>query len=81
MTKKIEQIIVNAQTVEWDKEKISFEEVVKIAFPNVNENQMAIYIVTYSEWPKQNPKWHISLGEKVHVENNMEFTCTSTSQS
>ncbi|EKD44152.1 MAG: hypothetical protein ACD_71C00222G0011 [uncultured bacterium (gcode 4)] len=81
MAKKKLQIIINGQSIEWDNEKISFEEVVKIAFPSVKDSEIVLYTVTYHDGPKQNPKGNISSWGKIHTGDQMFFTCTSTSQS
>lgn len=81
MNKRSVSIIVNAQPHEWNEEKISFEEVVKIAFPNIPHNEVLFYTVTYDNGPKQNPKGTLSKKDKVHVQDKMFFTCTRTEQS
>lgn len=81
MNKQSVQIIVNAQPYEWGKEKISFEEIIKLAFPTVIENEIPFYTVTYDNGPKQNLKGTLSKGDKAHTQDKMIFTCTRTEQS
>lgn len=81
MTHKTLQIIINGQSTEWNNTKISFKEVVKIAFPQVQESEIKNYTMTYENGPKQNPQGNMHNGDKVHVKNNMIFLCTITSES
>jgi hypothetical protein len=73
-------IIVNGREKIWNKRQISFEEVVSIAFPNVNYETSA-YTVIYSGGPKQNPKGSMVKGDTVYVTNKMNFNVTATNQS
>jgi hypothetical protein len=73
-------IIVNGREREWKKRQISFEEVVAIAFPNVNYESTA-YTVIYSNGPKQNPKGSMVKGDVVCVTNKMIFNVTATNRS
>jgi hypothetical protein len=73
-------LIVNGREREWKKRKISFEEVVSLAFPNVNYDSTA-YTVTYSGGPKQNPKGSMVKGDIVFIANKMNFNVTATTRS
>jgi len=69
-------LLVNTREREWDKEQISFQEVVQLA-----NKQGSAYTVTYSHGPRQNPKGEMSLGDSVFVKNKMVFTVTPTRES
>lgn len=71
--KKDVTIIVNAQPKEWDKEQISFDQVVKLAFPDVSPHDNKVYYVNYEKGPKQNVEGMMDPGSKVHVQEGMEF--------
>lgn len=73
-------IIVNGREKEWKKQQISFEEVVSLAFPNVNYESSA-YTVMYSAGAKQNLKGSMVKGDTVFVTNKMNFNVTATNRS
>jgi len=74
-------IIVNGTQKQWNEEKISYEQVVKLAFPNDVENSRTAYTVTYDKGPKQNPEGTMIKGDVVYVKNKMRFNVTATNQS
>ncbi|MDD4993813.1 MAG: multiubiquitin domain-containing protein [Paludibacter sp.] len=74
-------IIVNGRPKEWNERKISYEEVVKLAFPNAVENEATVYTVTYANGPKQNEENSMVKGDVVFVKNQMVFNVTATNRS
>ena len=74
-------IIVNTRDKEWSKRKITYEEVVKLAYPNFTENGTMTYTVTYTDGPKQNPEGSLVRGKNVFVTNKMKFNVTATNKS
>ncbi len=73
------EIIVNQSKKKYDKTKISFDEVVRLAMGSYDPNRG--YTVKYSEGPKENPKGLMSKGTEVYVKHNMKFDVASTHQS
>jgi hypothetical protein len=73
-------IIVNATPEVWSNKEISFEEVVGLAFPNVNNNGNMEYSVVYSR-AHGNHEGSLVAGESVKVKNEMEFDVTATNRS
>ena len=73
------EIIVNGSRKKFDKPKITYEEVVILAFGNFDPNRG--YKVKYTDGPYQNPKGMLSQGTEVFVKNNMNFNVASTHQS
>jgi hypothetical protein len=73
------QIIVNGSLKEFSKPKITYEEVVILAFGNYDPNRG--YKVKYTDGPHQNPKGMLSQGTEVFVKNKMNFNVASTHQS
>lgn len=73
------EIIVNQSRKKYDKPKISFDEVVRLAMGSYDPNRG--YTVKYSEGPKENPKGLMSKGTEVFVKHNMKFDVASTHQS
>jgi hypothetical protein len=54
-------IIVNAREQIWDKTQISYDELVMLAYGNVEGNKA--YTITYSNGPKENRKGFIVKGQ------------------
>ena len=79
--KKEIKIIVNARPKEWDKEEISYEEVIKLAFGSYSEDPNIIYSVTYSKGPEGHKEGTLVKGEKVKVKEGMIFNVTQTNKS
>jgi hypothetical protein len=77
--KKEFKIIVNTREKTWDKAKISYEEVVVLAFGSVEEG--VTYTIDYSKGPKQNPEGSLTKGESVEVKDEMIFNVTKTNKS
>ena len=73
------EIIVNGLRKNFNKPKITYEEVVILAFGNYDPNRG--YKVKYTDGPYQNPKGMLSQGTEVFVKNNMIFNVASTHQS
>jgi hypothetical protein len=73
-------IFMNGREREWQKQKITYEEVVKLVFPNVSLETSAL-TVEYSNGPKQNPKGTMSKGDVVFVTNKMNFNVDETGNS
>lgn len=72
---------VNNRDKPWHKREISFEEVVKIAYPNYDSNADKVYTVVYKKGPVQNPEGSMLPGQKVRVKNKMVFNVTETTRS
>lgn len=72
-------IFVNGTPHDYDKEKVSFEEIVELA--HVPTQGAAGFVVKYSNGPRQNPKGLMSPGTEVFVRNKMDFNVRSTHQS
>jgi len=74
------EIIVNGMAKIWNNNLISFDEVIKLAFGNINYNNRA-YTVTYANGPKKNSKGSMVLGDNVHIKSKMNFNATATNKS
>ncbi|MDE2591014.1 MAG: multiubiquitin domain-containing protein [Patescibacteria group bacterium] len=73
------EIIVNAQKRPWNEDKISYSQVVELAFPGHNPKDM--FTVQYSKGPKDNPQGTLAQGQSVEIKNEMIFNVTQTIQS
>lgn len=74
-------IIVNGREKKWDKKKISFQEVVILAFGSYSDKSTMVYTVAYEDGPKQNPEGSMVRGAEVFVRNKMIFHATVTDKS
>ena len=82
LKEKIFNLIVNGTPKKWDREKISFDQVVNLAFngnPSTGPNVM--FTVAYSRGPKENPEGTLSEGQSVFVKSGMVFDVTPTNKS
>ena len=77
-----QEIIVNGPRAKFPGHTISYEEVVRIAFPRPVTNHTEIgYTVVYAHGPEQNPKGILPPGAVVSVKHNMKFDVTPTHKS
>ena len=72
-------VIVNGQRREVEGEQLSYEQVVRLAFPNVDPH--TAYTVTYDKGPKENREGSMDAGDKVRIQNGMVFNVSATSKS
>jgi hypothetical protein len=75
------KIIVNLREREWTKKKISFEELVAIAFPVPPPGQEIVYTITYHSGPPPRPEGTLTTGESVKVRDGMVFNVKFTDKS
>jgi hypothetical protein len=78
---KIECVIVNAREKPWQKDTISFDEVVKLAYGQVSNNPNIIYTITYKRGVPSKPEGSMIKGEVISVKNKMIFNVTPTNRS
>ncbi|MCB1466772.1 MAG: multiubiquitin domain-containing protein [Rhizobiaceae bacterium] len=74
-------IIVNTRPKPWNKKKISFEEVVAIAYPVPPAGQEIVYTVGYFDGPPNRPEGSLTAGESVRVRDQMVFDVKFTDKS
>jgi len=76
-------VIINVAGVNhtWTKPKITFEEVIVLAYGNYNDSPTMVYTVAYEDGPKQNVEGSMIKGSSVFVKNKMIFHATATCQS
>lgn len=74
-------IIVNTRRKEWTKKKISFEELVRIAYPVPPDGQNIVYTVTYFDGPPHHPEGTLTEGKSVKVKDEMVFNVKFTDKS
>lgn len=74
-------IIVNTRRKTVSGRKISFEKVVKLAFPDGPPTPETVYTVAYSNGPHRNPEGKMVSGQTVRIRDGMVFDVTETSRS
>lgn len=74
------EIIVNGRTVETFEKKLSYVEVIIIAFGSYDEAESLDYTVTYSKGQSNN-KGRLLPGKDVPVKKGMVFNATKTTKS
>lgn len=75
------KIIVNGKEITVEVKKLSFEELVKLAFETPPTGTDICFTITYRNGPKQNPDGILGKGEKVRIKNRMIFNVTATDKS
>jgi len=74
-------IIVNAREMQWLQKRISFEQIVVLAFGLVENNNIISYTATYAKGDNIKPEGILVHGDDVKVKNGMRFKVTQTSRS
>jgi hypothetical protein len=74
-------IIVNGQQKTVTTKTVTFEEIVKLAFPNPPSGQNILFTVGYEDGPHANPSGSLLPGGKVKVKDGMIFNVTPTDKS
>lgn len=74
-------IIVNGQKKSAMTKKVSFDEIVKLAFPTPPQGTNILYTVSYEDGPRINPQGSLKEGQSVFVKNWMIFNVTATDKS
>ncbi len=75
------KIIVNAREKKWEKKKISYDQVVKLAYSVPPTGRCIVYTVTYYNGPRANPEGTMLNGDKVKVKDGMVFNVQYTDKS
>ena len=74
-------IIVNGQKKTVITKTVTFDEIVKLAFPTPPSGANILYTVSYEDGPKVNPQGSMKEGQTVKVKNGMIFNVTATDKS
>ncbi len=74
-------IIVNGTNKVWYERRISFRDVVVLAFGTYVENDRMYYTVTYKRGVHQKPEGSMVDGDYVNINPNMIFNVTTTDKS
>jgi Multiubiquitin len=74
-------VVVNAELKEVAKRRLSFEDVVKLAYPVPPPGQNILYTVVYRHGPPHHSKGTLVAGESVKVKEGMVFNVSATDRS
>jgi hypothetical protein len=74
-------LIVNARPRDWSEKHIKFREVVELAFGQFEDNANIEYTVTYSNGPHPNPQGTMVDGDRVKIQDRMNFNVARTDKS
>lgn len=80
-SQKTVTILVNGEANEISETRISFDEVVKLAYPVPPSGTLIEFTVTYRNGPPANPKGTLTVGHSVKIKNKMIFDVTPTDRS
>ncbi|HKW35453.1 MAG TPA: multiubiquitin domain-containing protein [Candidatus Acidoferrum sp.] len=75
------EIIVNGQKKQVTTETVTFDQVVKLAFPTPPTGGNILFTVSYEDGPHANPQGSLQEGGTVQVKNGMIFNVTATDKS
>lgn len=74
-------IIVNAEEKQVEGRRISYEELVKLAFESPPSGPNILITIDYGDGPPANPKGSLKPGKSVKIKNKMVFDVTATDRS
>ncbi len=74
-------LIVNTREKPWYEKKISYEEVVILAFGSYSSDENVVYTVTYSKGPESKLEGSLVKGQEVHVKDGMIFNVRQSNKS
>jgi Multiubiquitin len=74
-------IVVNGTPHKWTKEKISFKELIILAFGQYIDKPTMVYTVAYEDGPKQNREGSMFVGQELFVKHKMIFNASQTDKS
>lgn len=74
-------IVVNGEKKEVVELRLTFGEVVKLAYPVPPDGQNIMFTVVYRKGPPENPKGELLEGQSVRIKNGMVFDVTPTDRS
>lgn len=78
---KTKILIVNTRECEWEKQDISYEEVIVLAFGAYSEQEGVAYSVIYSRGNGSDKEGALVKGKSVKAKDGMIFNVTQTNKS
>jgi hypothetical protein len=80
-THKKFNIIVNGRPKEVSQSRLSFFEIIQLAFPGAVINETTAYTVTFKRGPTSNPEGSLVEGGSINLKNGMVLNVTATDKS
>lgn len=80
-TEKEITIFVNAEPKTTTQPRLSFDDLVKLAFNPVPAGENIMFTIVYSRGPRKNPKGSLLEGDTVRIKKGMVFDVTTTDRS
>ena len=74
-------IIVNGRPRQVEKSELTFEEIVRLAFPSATFGPDTEYTVTYSKGHSHKPEGTLIAGQSIKVKQGMILNVTETNKS
>ncbi|MDO4161176.1 MAG: multiubiquitin domain-containing protein [Prevotellaceae bacterium] len=74
-------VIVNGRPHDYSEKTITYDQVVRMAYPDDPAGKEMGYTVSYSNGPIENPEGPMTKGSTVIVKHNMKFYVTATHKS
>jgi len=74
-------ILINSREKVWTEKKISFDEVIILAFGTISTDPNVSYTVTYKKGDNDKPEGIMVKGDEVKVKDGMRFNVTQTNRS
>jgi hypothetical protein len=74
-------IYVNGQKKVVTTKTVTFDQIVKLAYPTPPSGENILYTVSYEDGPPANPQGSLTEGQTVKVKNGMIFNVTATDKS
>jgi Multiubiquitin len=78
---KVFIILVNAREKEWSEKKITYDQVIVLAFGSISTDPNVSYSVTYKKGDDEKPDGIMVSGDEVKVKDGMRFNVTQTNRS
>ena len=80
-SQKAINIIVNGEEKEVVETRLSFDDLLKLAFENPPSGPNIMFTIVYRRGPHQNPRGSLLEGESVRIKKGMIFDVTATDRS
>ena len=74
-------IIVNGRERQVEKDELSFEDIIALAFDPVPTGPNIEFTVTYRRGPKERPQGTLTAGHSVKIKQGIIFNATATDKS
>lgn len=74
-------ILVNAREKEWSEKKITYDQIIVLAFGSISNDPNVSYSVTFKKGDNEMPEGIMVSGDEVKVKDGMRFNVTQTNRS